>query len=140
MVGWQNCTFWQSLGCSVGSCGFANVCNVGGGSFFFFCGGGRKKQNKFPSNLHCPVKKLNHFLFQIVTIVSVCSSVALTLVANGWVYANVGDCGLQTYQTVMMLKRATALYFSTIPPILYIPCCMLALLLSLFIYNFFTLF
>jgi len=25
--------------------------------------GGRKKQNKFPSNLHCPVKKLNLFLF-----------------------------------------------------------------------------
>ena len=24
---------------------------------------GRKKQNKFPSNLHCPVKKLNPFLF-----------------------------------------------------------------------------
>lgn len=41
---------------------------------------------------------------------------------NGWVYANVGDCGLQTYQTVTILKRATAFDFSTIPPILYIPC------------------
>jgi len=28
-----------------------------------FFAGGRKKQNKFPSNLHCPVKKLNPFLF-----------------------------------------------------------------------------
>jgi len=25
--------------------------------------GRRKKQNKFPSNLHCPIKKLNPFLF-----------------------------------------------------------------------------
>jgi hypothetical protein len=28
-----------------------------------FFAGGRKKQNKFPSNLHCPFKKLNPFLF-----------------------------------------------------------------------------
>jgi len=56
---------------------------VGGVSFFFFCGGGRKKQNKFPSNLLCPVKKLNPFLFQIITFISVWKSFALTLVANG---------------------------------------------------------
>jgi len=31
--------------------------------FPFFFAGGRKKQNKFPSNLHCPVKKLNPLLF-----------------------------------------------------------------------------
>jgi len=42
---------------------------------------GRKKQNKFPSNLHCPVIKLNSFYFQFITIVSVWSSV-FTLVAN----------------------------------------------------------
>jgi hypothetical protein len=41
-VGWQNCTHWQSFGFSVGSWGFANVCNVGGVSFFFFCGGKKK--------------------------------------------------------------------------------------------------
>jgi len=57
-VCWQNCTLWQSFGLSVGSWGFGNVCNVGGVSFF---AGGRKKQNKFPSNLHCPIKKLNPF-------------------------------------------------------------------------------
>jgi hypothetical protein len=34
---------------------------VGFPSSFF--AGGRKKQNKFPSNLHCPVKKLNPFLY-----------------------------------------------------------------------------
>jgi len=60
MVRRQNCTFWQSFGCSVGLWGFGNVCNVGGVSSFF-AGGGRKKQNKFPSNLHCPIKKLNPF-------------------------------------------------------------------------------
>ena len=32
----------------------------------------------------------------------------------------VGDCGLQTYQTVTTLKRATAFEFTTITPILYI--------------------
>ena len=57
----QDCTLWQSIGLSFGSWGFGNVCNVGGASFFFFCGGGRKKQNKFPSNLHCLIKKLNPF-------------------------------------------------------------------------------
>jgi hypothetical protein len=34
----------------------------------------------------------------------------------------VGDCGLQTYQTVTILKRATTLEFTTISPILYIHC------------------
>jgi hypothetical protein len=38
----------------------------------------------------------------------------------------VGDCGLQTYQIVTILKRATALDFTTISPILYIHCCKLA--------------
>jgi hypothetical protein len=52
------------------------------------------------------------------------------MLANGWVYANVGDCVLQTYRTVTMLKRATALDFSTIPPILYIPCCKLVFIIQ----------
>jgi len=52
-----------------------NVLFVGRASFFFFAGG-RKKQNKFPSNLHCPVKKLNPFFrYYFITIVSVWSSV-----------------------------------------------------------------
>ncbi len=34
----------------------------------------------------------------------------------------VGDCGLQTYQTVTILKRATTLEINTISPILYIHC------------------
>jgi len=53
----------QTFGLSVGSCGFANVLQCGWGFFLLFFAGGRKKQNKFPSNLHCPVKKLNPFLF-----------------------------------------------------------------------------
>ena len=35
----------------------------------------------------------------------------------------VGDCGIQTYQTVKNFKRATPLEFTTITPILYIHCC-----------------
>lgn len=34
----------------------------------------------------------------------------------------VGDCGLQTYQIVTILKRATTLEITTISPILYIHC------------------
>lgn len=35
----------------------------------------------------------------------------------------VGDCGFQSYQTEIKMKRATALEFITISPILYIHCC-----------------
>ena len=35
----------------------------------------------------------------------------------------VGDCGLQTYQTATIFKRATTLEFTAISPILYIHCC-----------------
>jgi hypothetical protein len=42
VVGRQDCTLWQSFGWSVGSWGFANVCNVGWVSFFFFAGGKKK--------------------------------------------------------------------------------------------------
>ena len=34
----------------------------------------------------------------------------------------VGDCVLQTYQTVTKLKRATTLEFTIISPILYMQC------------------
>jgi len=53
------------------------------GLLFLFCGGEEKKQNKFPSNLHCPFKKLNPFLFQVINIISVSCVCLFTLVANG---------------------------------------------------------
>jgi hypothetical protein len=53
----------QTFGLSVGSCRFANVLQCGCGFFLLFLRGEEKKQNKFPSNLHYPVKKLNPFLF-----------------------------------------------------------------------------
>jgi len=54
---------------------------VGFLSSFFFAGG-RKKQNKFPSNLHCPVTKLNPFLFLFYRY-RICLFVCFfTLVAN----------------------------------------------------------
>jgi len=34
----------------------------------------------------------------------------------------VGDCGLQNYQTEMKLKRATTVEFTTVTPICYIHC------------------
>ena len=39
----------------------------------------------------------------------------------------VGDFGLQTCQTVTMLKRATTVEFTAISPILYIHCCAVVL-------------
>ncbi|MDD3667019.1 MAG: hypothetical protein PHQ65_17295, partial [Bacteroidales bacterium] len=54
---------------------------------------GRKKQNKFPSNLHCFVKKLNPFLFSIYHY-RICLLVCLfTLVANG---GNMQSWGLRS--------------------------------------------
>jgi len=68
------------------ACGALAMCAIWVGFLSSFFAGGRKKQNKFPSNLHCPVKKLNLFLFQFVTVVSAWSSVALTLVANLFIH------------------------------------------------------
>jgi hypothetical protein len=55
----------------------------------------------------------------------------------------VGDCRLQNFQTVMKLKRATTLEFTTISPICYIHCYLLAfnilsviLFITLFQYSF----
>ncbi|MPL97952.1 hypothetical protein SDC9_44149 [bioreactor metagenome] len=47
------------------ACGALPMCAMWVGFLSSFFAGGRKKQNKFPSNLHCPVKKLNPFLFSI---------------------------------------------------------------------------
>ena len=76
---------------------------VGFPSSFF--AGGRKKQNKFPSNLHCPVIKLNHFLFQIVAIVSVCSSVFLHLLPTFWRLAQWRISEHKTVNTPQKLMR-----------------------------------
>jgi hypothetical protein len=84
------------------ACGALAMCAMWVGFPSSFFAGGRKKQNKFTSNLHCPVIKLNHFYFQFITIVSVCSSVVLTLVANG---LKIGEGGISTvkFQTKQKL-------------------------------------
>ena len=41
----------------------------------------------------------------------------------------VGDCGLQTYQTEMKLKRATTLEFTTFTAIIFIHCYQLGFIL-----------
>jgi len=55
----QDCTLWQSFGSAL-ACGALAMCAMWVGFSSFFAGG-RKKQNKFPSNLYCTVKKLNPF-------------------------------------------------------------------------------
>jgi len=66
------------------ACGALPKCAMWVGFLSSFFVGGRKKQNKFPSNLHCPVKKLNPFLFQFYHY-RICLLVCLfTLVANGF--------------------------------------------------------
>ncbi|MCO5257475.1 MAG: hypothetical protein M9926_12040 [Lentimicrobium sp.] len=77
--------FGKALGGAL-ACGALPMCAMWVGFLSFFAGG-RKKQNKFPSNLHCPVKKLNPFYFQFITIVSVWSSVFLHLLPTVCSYA-----------------------------------------------------
>jgi len=43
------------------ACAALAMCAMWVGFLSSFFAGERKKQNKFPSNLHCPVKKLNPF-------------------------------------------------------------------------------
>jgi len=50
--------------------GALTMCAMRVGVPFFFCGWEKNKINS--SNLHCPIKKLNPFYFQFITIVSVC--------------------------------------------------------------------
>jgi hypothetical protein len=75
-----------------------------------FCG--LAKLQNVLTNRH--FKKEIYFKFsdiqnwQLLTTLSICK---------------VGDCGLQTYQTEMNLKRATTIEFTAISPILYIHCC-----------------
>jgi hypothetical protein len=54
----------------------------------------------------------------------------LTAFATTVSICKVGDCGLQTYQTVTILKRAKTAEFTTITPILYIHCCMLVFIVQ----------
>jgi len=51
------------------------------------------------------LKRITYWQFKCTVTFSICK---------------VGDCGLQTYQTVTILKRATTVEFTTISPILYI--------------------
>lgn len=58
------------------------MCAMWVGFLSSFFAGGRKKQNKFPSSLHCPVKKLNPFLFSIYHYLFCLVVCLFTLVAN----------------------------------------------------------
>ena len=53
------------------------------------------------------IVSVSFFFFALLLTLSICK---------------VGDCGLQTYQTVTKLKRAETVEFTTITPILYIQC------------------
>ena len=66
-----------------------------------------------------------HFIvFLFLSLYSKLSTVSFFLhLAVTVSICKVGDCGLQTYQTVTILKRATTLEITTITPILYIHCC-----------------
>jgi len=64
------------------ACGALPMCAMWVGFLSSFFAGGRKKQNKFPSSLHCPVKKLNPFLFSIYHYLFCLVVCLFTLVAN----------------------------------------------------------
>src|SRR5690554_3572245 len=58
----------------------------------------------------------------LLLLVIVNVSVVFFACAPTFSICKVGDCGLQTYQTEMKLKRATTVEFTAISPILYIHC------------------
>jgi hypothetical protein len=81
-------------------------------SFFFFAGG-KKKQNKIPSNLHCPIKKLKPFLFTIYHY-RICLLVSLfTLVAN----IPIDACSLFPIASIACFSRVDACFKETIASI-----------------------
>ena len=90
---------------------------------------GRKKQNKFPSNLHCPIKKLNTFLIQFYRYRICLSSVFLHLLPTVSIRI-VADCVALSYQVTRILKRATTLEFTTEPAIIFIHCYQLGFLFN----------
>ena len=83
--------------------------------------------------MHCPVKKLNPFNFQFITIVSVWSSVALTLVANVFGLCVRAGFGAQNCQPALNLRRSRKLQFCTSPRLTQNPCYAVALLFFHFI-------
>ncbi|MDD4920694.1 MAG: hypothetical protein PHX94_08350, partial [Bacteroidales bacterium] len=109
-----------SFGLSVGWSGLA-MCAMWVGFLSFFAGG-RKKQNKFPSNLHCPVKKLNPFYFQFITIVSVWSSVFLHLLPTDWRYVFVADFEALPCQVTRMFIKCRKAETRTVSAIKYTAC------------------
>jgi hypothetical protein len=68
--------------------------------------GGRKKQNKFPSNLHCPVKKLNPFYFYYLSLSYLSGRLSfLHLLPTVWRLAQWRISEHKTVNTPQMLMR-----------------------------------
>jgi hypothetical protein len=73
-------------------------------SFFAW---GRKKQNKFPSNLHCLVKKLNPFFRYYLSLSYLSGRLSLHLLPTESVRI-VAVRGQISYRNAANLKRTTA--------------------------------
>jgi hypothetical protein len=74
----------------------------------------------------------NGLLFLFIVVSLLLSGRPLHLLPT-FSICKVGDCVLQTYQTVTTLKRAATVEFTTITPILYIHCCAFVLFYQSFI-------
>lgn len=77
---------------AVMACVALAMCAMWVGFLSSFFAGGRKKQNKFPSNLHCPIIKLNSFNFQFITMVSVGRLSFYTCCQRFSTICQAGDC------------------------------------------------
>jgi hypothetical protein len=109
------------------------MCAMWLGFLSSFFAGGRKKQNKFPSNLYCPVKKLNYFLFQFYRYRICFICLCLTLVANGFGLCVRAGFGAQNCQPALNLNRSTKLQVCTSPRLTQNPCWRFVLLLCMLV-------
>jgi hypothetical protein len=88
--------------------------------FFLFCGGS-KKSNKFPSNLHSPIKKLNLSIFNLslpylsahLSFYTCCQRLAI---CGRWGFK------ARNYQTVAILSNCTKVEITHNPRLRYIAC------------------
>ncbi len=114
MVRKQNCTFWQSFGCSVSLWGFGNVYNVGRVSSFF----AGKEKNKINFHQICTVlKKLNPFFCYYLSLSYLTGCLSFyTCCQRVTCMVSFGDWKHEPFKLTQILLNVTPLNLALSPP------------------------
>jgi hypothetical protein len=91
--------------------GLCQCVQCGWGFFLFFEGGEEKKQNKFPSDLHCPIKKLNPFFRYYLSLSYLSGRLSFYTCCQRLSVAAVRDCGLRHCQATPKFMRGRMLEY-----------------------------